>query len=465
MTQDTRSDALPTSLDGQLLTPVHPHYDRSRSLWNGANDRRPALIAHCSTPEQVVDAIQHARRNGLQIAVRGGGHSHAGHSACDGGIMIHLGTMNRVTVDAQARRARCGGGATWADVDAATQQHGLAIPGGFISHTGIAGLTLGGGIGWLTKMAGLSCDNLLAAELVTADGRILRASKDENPELFWALRGGGGNFGVVTSFEFALHPAGPMVNLGLFFFGLDVGPQALRFARDYIETLPSTASAFLGIGLSAPPAPFVPEAHRLKPGHALLVARLRLAEEHAAAIAPIGRAVTPLFDVVTPLPYVALQQMFDESAPWGLLGYEKALYLDERSDDAIAVIAEHMPEEELADVDHARPSRCRARTGRWRTIDTAFGGSRSAGFVFNIEGASSIATVYEADRAWVRDVLGRAAAVRERRRAATELPGRRRRRPRARVVRRGEVRPAGARQGRVRPRQRLPQERQHQASR
>jgi len=402
MTQDTRSDALATSLDGQLLTPDHPYYDRSRSLWNGANDRRPALIAHCSAPEQVVDAIQHARRNGLQIAVRGGGHSHAGHSACDGGMMIHLGTMNRVTVDAQARRARCGGGATWADVDAATQQHGLATPGGFISHTGIAGLTLGGGIGWLTKMAGLSCDNLLAAELVTADGRMLRASKDENPELFWALRGGGGNFGVVTSFDFALHPAGPMVNLGLFFFGLDVGPQALRFARDYIETLPSTASAFLGIGLSAPPAPFVPETHRLKPGHALLVAGFGSAEEHAAAIAPIGRAVTPLFEVVTPLPYVALQQMFNESAPWGLLGYEKALYLDELSDGAIDVITEHIPRKS------SPMSFCPTfpMQGAYRKVaddHTAFGGSRSAGFVFNIEGASFDRVVYEADRAWVRD--------------------------------------------------------------
>ena len=236
-------EAFKAGFSGQALTLDHPDYDRSRAVWNGAIDRKPAVIACCTTAEQVADAIRFARGSGLEIAVRGGGHNYAGHAVCDGGLMIHLGAMNGVAVDPAARRAVCGGGATWADVDAATQQHGLATPGGFISHTGIAGLTLGGGIGWLTKKAGLSCDNLVAAEMVTADSRIVRASKDENPDLFWALRGGGGNFGVVTSFEFALHPVGPLVNLGLFFFGLENGPEALRFARDFIKTLPPEATA------------------------------------------------------------------------------------------------------------------------------------------------------------------------------------------------------------------------------
>ena len=231
--------------------------------------------------------------------------------------MIHLGAMNGVTVDPAARRAVCGGGATWADVDAATLQHGLATPGGFISHTGIAGLTLGGGIGWLTKKAGLACDNLLAAQMVTADARVVRASKDENTDLFWALRGGGGNFGVVTSFEFALHAVGPMVNLGLFFFGLENGPEALRFTRDYLKTLPDEATGFLGVGLSAPPAPFVPEQYRGRPGHAVLVVGFRSPDEHAGIVAPLRETVTPLFELVTPIPFVALQQMFNESAVWG----------------------------------------------------------------------------------------------------------------------------------------------------
>ncbi len=218
-----RIEAFRAGFSGQALTPGHPDYDRARAIWNGAIDRKPAVIACCTTAEQVAAAIRFARAGEFQIAVRGGGHSYAGNSVCDGGLMIHLGAMNGVAVDPTALRAVCGGGATWADVDAATQAHGLATPGGFISHTGIAGLALGGGIGWLTKKAGLSCDNLVAAEMVTADSRIVRASADENPDLFWALRGGGGNFGVVTSFEFALHPVGPLVNLGLFFFGLEVG--------------------------------------------------------------------------------------------------------------------------------------------------------------------------------------------------------------------------------------------------
>ena len=394
-------DAFRAAFTGRALIPGDPDYDVSRAVWNGAIDRKPAVIACCTTAEQVADAIRFARREGLEIAVRGGGHNYAGHAVCEGGLMIHLGAMNGVTVDVAARRAVCGGGATWADVDAATQQHGLATPGGFISHTGIAGLALGGGIGWLTKKAGLSCDNLLGAEMVTAGSRIVRASKDENPELFWALRGGGGNFGVVTSFEFALHEVGPIVNLGLFFFGLENGPDALRFGRDYIRTLPAEATGFLAIGLSAPPAPFVPPEFHLRPGHALLVASFGSPEQHAAVVAPIREAVPPLFELVTPIPFVALQQMFNDSARWGSFGYEKALYLDELSDGAIAVITEHVPKKScpLSFVPTF------TLDGRYCDIgeaDSAFGGPRSAGFVLNIEAATPTRELYEADRVWVR---------------------------------------------------------------
>ncbi|MEP6875840.1 MAG: FAD-binding oxidoreductase [Burkholderiales bacterium] len=399
---DPGIEAFKAAFSGEALTPDHADFDRSRAIWNGVIDRKPAVIARCTTAQHVADAIRFARGSGLEIAVRGGGHSYAGNSVCDGGLMIHLGAMNSVAVDPVARRAVCGGGATWADVDAATQQHALATPGGFISHTGIAGLTLGGGIGWLTKKAGLSCDNLVAVEIVTADSRILRASNDDNAELLWALRGGGGNFGVVTSFEFALHPVGPLVNLGLFFFGLENGTQALRFAREFIKTLPPEAIAFLAIGLSAPPAPFVPEQYRFRPGHALLVAGFGSAEEHEQIVAPIRKAVAPLFELVTPIPYVALQQLFNESAVWGSLGYEKALYLDELSDAAIAVIGEHVPKKS------SPLSFCPTFTlaGAYRApadADTAFGGSRSAGYVFNIEAATADRDVYEADRAWVRN--------------------------------------------------------------
>ena len=256
--------------------------------------------------------------------------------------------------------------------------------------------------GWLTKKAGLSCDNLIAAEMVTADSRIIRASAADNPELFWTLRGGGGNFGVVTSFEFALHPVGPLVNFGLFFFGLDSGPQALRFARDFVDTLPADATAFLAVGLSAPPAPFVPEQYRFRPGHALIVVGLGSAEEHQATVAPIRQTVTPLFEMVSPISFVALQQMFNDFATWGTLGYEKALYLDRLSDAAIAVISEHVPKKT------SPLSFCPTFTlsGAYRKpgdADTAFGGSRSAGYVFNIEAAASNHEVYAADRTWVRN--------------------------------------------------------------
>src|SRR4249919_3484182 len=263
-------DAFKSGFSGQALTPGDSDYDQARAVWNGAIDRRPAVIARCTTAEQVADAIRFARRGGLEMAIRGGGHNYAGHAVCAGGLMIHLGGMNGVAVDPAARRAVCGGGATWADVDAATQQHGLATPGGFISHTGVAGLTLGGGIGWLTQKAGLSCDNLVAAEMVTADSRIVRASKDNNAELFWALRGGGGNFGVVTSFEFALHPVGPLVNLAMFFYIPEQGRDMLRFGRGFIDTLPDGAGVFMA-GLNAPPEPFVPEPYRGAPMWALAV--------------------------------------------------------------------------------------------------------------------------------------------------------------------------------------------------
>ena len=394
-------EAFKAGFDGRVLTPDHPDYNRARAVWNGAIDRMPAVIACCTTAAQVADAIRFARAAGLDIAIRGGGHNHAGHAVCDGGVMIHLGAMNEVVVDPAARRVVCGGGATWADLDAATQRYGLATPGGFVSHTGVAGLTLGGGIGWLTGVAGLSCDNLLAVEIVTADSRILRVSKDAHPDLFWALRGGGGNFGVVTSLTFALHSVGPTVNLGLFFFGLETGADSLRFARDFISRLPQKATAFLAIGMSAPPAPFVPEQYRFQVGHALLVVGYGSVEEHATLVAPIREAVTPLFELVTPIPFVALQQLFDESARWGVLAYEKALYLNDLSDAAIEVICEHVPKKRswmsFCPTFILRGAYCHPDD-----TDTAFGGSRSATWVFNVEASAEDRATYEADRTWVR---------------------------------------------------------------
>jgi FAD/FMN-containing dehydrogenase len=388
------------AFEGAVIAPGDAGYDSARSLWNGDIDRHPAVIARCSNAAQVSTAIAFAKRHGLELAVRGGGHNYAGFATCEDGFMIDLSAMKQVTVDRATRRATCGGGVTWAELDAATQAHGLAVPGGFVSHTGIGGLTLGGGIGWLTRKAGLTADNLLSAEVVTADGRILRASADEHPDLYWALRGGGGNFGVVTRFEYQLHEVGPLVQLGLFFWGVDQGAEALRFSREFLKTVPEDMGTFLA-GLSAPPEPFVPEQYRLAPGYALVVVGFGSAEDHARAIAPIRSAVPPLFELVTALPYTALQQMFDASAPWGILAYEKALYLDELSDEAIAVFTDFLPRKSspLTLVPIFELSGGYRRTG---DDATAFGGRRSAGYVFNISAACPTPELFAADRAWVR---------------------------------------------------------------
>jgi hypothetical protein len=348
----------------------------------------------------VGQAIALARREGLELTVRGGGHNFAGSAVCDDGVMIDLSPMADVTVDAQARRVRCGGGATWADLDGAAQQHGLAVTGGFISHTGVGGLTLGGGMGWLTRKAGLSIDSLVSAEVVLADGQVVRASDDEHEELFWALRGGGGNFGVVTEFEFALQKVGPLVQLGVLFWGADQGVEALTLARDTVAGLPEGVGALIA-GLSAPPAPFVPPEHQGAPGFALLICSWGTPEEHAEIVAPVREALAPLWELVTPIPYTELQKMFDEGNAWGMHAYEKALYLDELSDAVIAIFAEWVPRKAspLTFVPVFPLDGAYAAVGDG---ETAFGGSRSARFCFNIAAVAPVPELLEADRAWVR---------------------------------------------------------------
>jgi FAD/FMN-containing dehydrogenase len=258
-------------------------------------------VARCASPDDVVTAIAFARAAGLEVSVRGGGHNAAGTAVCDGGLMVDLSLLNTVAVDPAARRARVGGGAVLADLDAATQAHGLAVPAGLVSHTGVGGLTLGGGMGWLTRKFGLSIDNLLSAEVVIADGRVLRAAAAEHPDLFWAIRGGGGNFGVVTSFEFGLHEVDPMVQFGLFFWPVDQGPEVLRLARGITAAMPGEINAVLA-AVNAPPAPFVPEQHHFAPGYALLLTGFGTMPEHARLAARIRQSLPPLFDLVTPCP-------------------------------------------------------------------------------------------------------------------------------------------------------------------
>jgi FAD/FMN-containing dehydrogenase len=391
---------LRTTVTGEVLAPHDPGYDEARAVWNGDIDKHPAVIVRCASATDVSAAIGFARSHNLEISVRGGAHSMAGNSVTHGGLEIDLSAMRTVTVDPVAQRALVGGGATLADRDAATQAHGLATTGGIVGHTGVGGLTLGGGMGWLTRKAGLSVDNLVSAEVVTADGRILRASPEENSDLFWAIRGGGGNFGVVTAFEFRLQPVGPMVAFGLFFWSLERGTEVLRLARDLFATMPTDVNIIIA-GVNAPPAPFVPEQHRLQPGYALLVTSFGSEQEHEAIAARIRAELPPLFDVVTPMPYVQLQQMFDEANAFGILGYDKGLYLEELSDDAIAVVAKQLPGKTcpLSALFFYRLDGAYCEVGE---DDTAFGGGRSPRYcVFLIALADSPGGL-AADRAWVR---------------------------------------------------------------
>jgi hypothetical protein len=403
MTHITDSDIqmFRAGLIGKTLIPGDAGYDEARLAFNGEIDRHPAVIARCESAVDVAAAIGFARQQGLEISVRGGFHNASGCAVCEGGLMIDLSPMRQVKIDTAGKRAQVAGGATLGDLDAAAQAHGLAVPAGVVSHTGIGGIALGGGMGWLTPQYGLTADNLVSAEVVTADGRRLRAAADENPELFWALRGGGGNFGVVTEFEFRLHRVGPLVYLGLFFFGLDQGTEALRLSRDVEATLPADATVMI-IGLNAPPAPFVPERFHHVRGYALAVVGFGTEGEHAQIVARIREALPPLFDFVTPIPYVALQQMFDEAFPWGVHAYDKGLYLDGLSDEAIAVIIDQQPRKTspLSTLFIYSLGNGYADMG---DDDTAFGGSRAARFSVFIVAAAHDSEALPADRTWVRN--------------------------------------------------------------
>ena len=332
---------LRAAMTGRVLEPTDDRYDTARAVWNAGIDRRPAVIAQCASAADVAAAVRFGTEQGLEIAVRGGAHSTAGAGVAEDGLVIDLSRLNDVTVDPLVARVRVGGGALLRDMDAATQAHGLAVPSGLVGHTGVGGLALGGGMGWLSRKCGLTVDNLLAAEIVAADGQIRRATAAENPDLFWAIRGGGGNFGVVTSFEFRAHGVGPIVQFGLFFWSADQGPEALQAMRDIISDLPRDVNVVVAC-LNAPPAPFVPEEHHLTPGYALLVTGFGSAEEHAAVAAALRARLAPLFEFVTPMPYVDLQQLLDEANAAGQFYYDKGTDLADLSDDVIAVVTDHM---------------------------------------------------------------------------------------------------------------------------
>jgi FAD/FMN-containing dehydrogenase len=323
---------------GELIQPPDPGYDRARAVFNGMIDRRPALIARCTGPADAVAAVRFARAQELLVAVRAGGHSVPGYGTCDGGIVIDVSPMKGIWVDPEAGTARCQSGLLWGEFDRETQLFGLATTGGRRTSTGVAGQTLGSGSGWLERKLGLTCDNLLAAELVTADGEIVRADESHNPDLLWGLRGGGGNFGVVTSLEFRLHPVGPFVTAGILAWRRDRATEVLRFWRDYVEDAPDgfgSGPAFL----TAPPAPFVPEHLQGQPAIALIVCCACSPEDGETLVKPL-RALGPELDMVQPMPYTAAQTLIDEATPPGLHQYWKAEHLPALSDEAIDTLVD-----------------------------------------------------------------------------------------------------------------------------
>lgn len=318
-------------LRGEVLTPSHPQYDEARQVWNGTVDRSPALIAQCAHVDDVHRALAFAMNHDLPVAVRGGGHSVAGFSTCDDGVLIDLGRMRSVTIDPDARVARAQAGVTVAEFDRATQENGLATTLGVVSTTGIAGLTLGGGIGWLMRKYGLACDNLLSVELVTADGRLVIAREDENPELFWALKGGGGNFGIVTSFEFRLHPVGPVVYGGSVAFAPEHRRAVLESYRELTRSAPDELTAYAAM-TSAPDGSPIAAMAACYAGDPAKGARLL-----DPAKAAVGE---PLLDVLGPLTYSEQQSRMDAGYPPGQYHYWRSCFLDDLTDEVIDILVE-----------------------------------------------------------------------------------------------------------------------------
>jgi FAD/FMN-containing dehydrogenase len=340
LSEQTSFDPLRGSFRGELLLPSSPGYDAARRIWNGAIDRHPACIAHCRGVADVVTAVRFARARDLVVAVRSGGHGVAGHAVCDGGLVIDLSLMKGIRVDPQARTARAQAGVLWGELDRETQLHGLATVGGIVTHTGIAGLTLGGGIGWLMRRYGATVDNLLSVDLVTADGDLVTASHSINPELFWGVRGGGGNFGIVTSFEYRLHAVGPTVLAGPIFYPLEDAPKVLRFYREFAAAAPDELTTIFNLRV-APPLPFLPPEVHGKPIIMVGACYAGPPQDGTEVVRALKQFGKPIVDLLEPRPYLSLQSMFDPSVPHGWHYYWKSVETGPLTDEAIETLIEN----------------------------------------------------------------------------------------------------------------------------
>jgi FAD/FMN-containing dehydrogenase len=389
------------ALTGQVIVPEDAEYDEARSVWNGMIDRRPAVIARCLSAADVAEAIRFARSEELVIAIRGGAHNVAGNATVDGGLVIDLSPMKGAEVDVEARTVRAQPGLTWGELDQVTMAHGLATTGGLVSTTGVAGFTLGGGLGWLMREHGLTCDNLISAQLVTADGDTVRASESENAELLWGLRGGGGNFGVVVEFELRLYELSEVYG-GMLAWPAAAAGEVLRYWREWAKTAPDavcTMAAFL----YAPPLPFVPEEVQGTPIVAIACVHTNRdgsAEEDVRGLREQG----PALDILGPMPYAAVQTMFDAGAPYGCRNYWRSGYLDDVSDAAIDELvrqAEDLP----SPMGQLHIHQLGGAMSRVPSGVTAFG-NRDAGFLANYLGISMDPADDETLVSWVRRATG-----------------------------------------------------------
>jgi FAD/FMN-containing dehydrogenase len=388
------------SLSGELISPSHPDYDSARRVWNGMIDKRPALIVRCEGVADVAAAIRFARESGLPLAVRGGGHNVAGTAVVDDGIVIDLSPMRAVHVDVSGRTVHVQGGATWADVDRVTAPLGLAAPGGVVSETGVAGLALSGGVSWQRRRDGMTVDNLVSAQVVLADGRCVRTSADEHPDLFWALRGGGGNFGVVTSFELELHPLGPEVYLLNVAYPAADAVAVLAGWRDAVADAPDEVGT-AGLLWTLPDVEELPEALRGQRYVGVSGMYAGDPEEGERALAPLRTLATPLLDLSGTVPYLELQSSLDAYFPAGLRYYWKALYLDSLSDGAIDATVSwdgvRASDQTLVIIRH-----CGGAISRVDAEATAFG-DRSSEWMLSIDATWADPADDERNIAWTRD--------------------------------------------------------------
>jgi FAD/FMN-containing dehydrogenase len=389
--------ALQELMRGEVLDPGDEGYEAARALWNGAIDKRPGAIARCQGTADVLAAVRYARDAGLRLAVRGGGHNVAGTASCDGGLVLDLSTMKGVRVEA-GRAAWAQPGVLWGELDHETQAFALATTGGIVTHTGIAGLTLGGGIGWLMRKHGLTCDNLTAVDLVTADGRLVRASGEAHPELLWAVRGGGGNFGVVTAFRYGLHEVGPTVLAGPVFFAAADAGELLHWYRDFAEAAPDELTTVVNLRY-APPLSFIPERLHGVPVVSVVACWAGPIDQGERVLEPLRRHGHPLLDLIAPKPYLAHQGTFDATVPHGLHYYWRSEYLSALDDQVIDTLLEHAWASRSAR-SYTIVFQLGGAVRRVPEEATAFSG-RAAGFAVNVNGVA-LPAEYAEQVAWAR---------------------------------------------------------------